>query len=88
MAACNHCHRDISPNAPVCPHCGEPDPVRASPAEFWCVIVGGGLVALLGLYLILKSKWWPPAGNFFLGGMVLVYVGGKGVLAALSKSPK
>jgi hypothetical protein len=26
MATCTHCSREVSPNARVCPGCGEPDP--------------------------------------------------------------
>lgn len=33
MSACYYCQKDISPDAPQCPKCGEPDPHRHRPID-------------------------------------------------------
>jgi len=54
MTSCTTCAKEISKEAPTCPHCGQPNPAMKSGARaIWSVLVLG----LIG--------WW-----FFGGGLM------------------
>lgn len=59
LQPCRECHREISTEARVCPHCGAPYPTRPTPsARPWPVLaVGVGVLVLLviGFALLIPS---------------------------------
>jgi hypothetical protein len=77
MAYCAHCHKEISPKASTCPHCGEPKPVRFEPPgkfdTIQIILFGVGFVAGLVLGAIHGFSVGGIGGAILFGfiGMVL-----------------
>lgn len=57
---CKHCHREVSPEAQTCPHCGHPEPatdeVPAGVKNRWVAYVVLGLCGLLIYALYLMNR--------------------------------
>ncbi len=49
MSYCNHCKRQVSPKAKVCPNCGEPNPTKNTGI---IAVLFTGFLAALGLVVV------------------------------------
>ena len=63
---CKHCHKEVSPEAKACPHCGQPDP--ATDKEHWTTATQGCMWALVGLGLLALAALF---GYYLLTGRCL-----------------
>lgn len=50
---CRECGEEVSPFIKYCPHCGQGDPARVSPAAVVCLVMGIGVLAITGRAMVI-----------------------------------
>jgi len=84
MPKCNYCKKDISPDAKVCPKCGETEPTSAfinslrssSDKESNGVVIGGIFGAIVGWILGVWGVGYPDyVGTGIEGAIIVGFIG-------------